>query len=58
MRASAHDHSIREFTITGTGMQIGEPLLNTTGILTGNVTFAPSLQATSDNPGFGGQERR
>ncbi|MDQ6884113.1 MAG: circadian clock protein KaiC [Candidatus Dormibacteraeota bacterium] len=35
MRGSAHDKTIRAFTIDGHGMQIGEPLRDVTGILTG-----------------------
>ncbi|HSO93529.1 MAG TPA: circadian clock protein KaiC [Candidatus Dormibacteraeota bacterium] len=35
MQGSSHDPSIRAFTITDKGMQIGEPLQDVTGILTG-----------------------
>jgi circadian clock protein KaiC len=35
MRGSAHDKSIREFTIDGHGMHIGEPLRQVSGILAG-----------------------
>ena len=35
MRGSGHDKSIRAFTINNKGMQIGEPLHEITGILTG-----------------------
>ena len=30
MRGSDHDKSVREFTITGRGMEIGEPLPDAT----------------------------
>jgi len=36
MRGSMHDKQIREFTIDGTGMHIGEPFRNVTGIIAGN----------------------
>jgi circadian clock protein KaiC len=35
MRGSAHDKNIREFFITGSGMQIGKPFRTVTGILAG-----------------------
>ncbi|MBB4639305.1 circadian clock protein KaiC [Longimicrobium terrae] len=38
MRGSAHDTSIREYTIDGNGMHLGEPFRNTSGILSGNIT--------------------
>lgn len=37
MRGSAHDRQIREFTIDGAGMHIGEPFRGIAGILAGNV---------------------
>ena len=36
MRGSEHDHDIREFTIDGSGMHIGAPFRDVTGILSGN----------------------
>jgi circadian clock protein KaiC len=36
MRGSHHDKDIREFTIDGRGMHIGNPYRNVTGILSGN----------------------
>ena len=36
MRGSAHDKQIREFLIDSTGMHIGNPFRNVTGILAGN----------------------
>lgn len=35
MRGSGHDKLIREFTIDGTGLNVGEAFTNVTGILTG-----------------------
>ena len=35
MRGSQHDKEIREFTIDGEGMHLGEPFRNVTGILSG-----------------------
>lgn len=40
MRGSAHDKEIREFTIDGSGMHIGESFRNVTGILSGHPTHA------------------
>ncbi len=37
MRGSMHDKEIREFTIDGTGMHIGRPFTNVTGIVSGEV---------------------
>jgi circadian clock protein KaiC len=39
MRGSMHDKDIREFTIDATGMHIGSPFRNVTGILTGHPTY-------------------
>ena len=36
MRGSEHDHDIREFTIDGSGMHIGAPFRDVSGILSGN----------------------
>lgn len=40
MRGSTHDHAIREYTIDGRGMHIGEPFHGVSGILAGNVSVA------------------
>ena len=40
MRGSRHDSDIREYTIDGKGMHIGEPFREVTGILSGSPTFA------------------
>jgi circadian clock protein KaiC len=40
MRGSAHDTRLREFTISDTGMHIGEPFRRVSGILSGVHTFA------------------
>lgn len=39
MRGSQHDSAIRQFTIDGTGMHIGEPFSNVLGILSGTPTW-------------------
>ncbi|MBR8826837.1 MAG: circadian clock protein KaiC [Gomphosphaeria aponina SAG 52.96 = DSM 107014] len=39
MRGSMHDKDIREFTIDNTGMHIGKPFRNVTGILAGNPIY-------------------
>ena len=39
MRGSPHDSNIRQYTIDGTGMHIGEPFRHVVGILSGNPTF-------------------
>jgi circadian clock protein KaiC len=38
MRGSAHDKNIREFTIDASGMHVGQPFRNVSGILAGNPT--------------------
>lgn len=38
MRGSMHDKEIREFSIDATGMHIGQPFRNISGILSGNFT--------------------
>lgn len=45
MRGSAHDKEIREFNIDETGMHVGKPFKNITGILTGNPQYqrAPEI---------------
>ena len=37
MRGSDHDREIREYTIDGSGLHVGEPFRNVAGILSGNV---------------------
>ncbi|MFQ3536992.1 MAG: circadian clock protein KaiC [Aggregatilineales bacterium] len=39
MRGSVHDRDIREFTIDSTGMHIGRPFRNVSGILAGQFTY-------------------
>ncbi len=39
MRGSLHDKDIREFTIDGTGMHIGKPFRNVSGILSGQFSY-------------------
>jgi len=41
MRGSQHDKDIREFIIDGSGMHIGKPYRNVTGILSGNPVQIP-----------------
>jgi circadian clock protein KaiC len=41
MRGSSHEKNIREFTIDGTGMHIGKPFRNISGILSGHFTHRP-----------------
>ncbi|MFC4589574.1 circadian clock protein KaiC [Sphaerisporangium corydalis] len=54
-RGSAHDHRIREFTIDGGGMRIGEPLNGVPHVSTGNADptalWPPSARATDRPPG-------
>jgi circadian clock protein KaiC len=38
MRGSAHDKEIREYNIDGSGMHLGKPFRNVTGIIAGNPT--------------------
>ena len=40
VRGSSHDHEIREYTIDGDGMHIGEAFRSIGGILTGRVVHA------------------
>jgi circadian clock protein KaiC len=42
MRGSAHEKTIREFMIDGTGMHIGDPFQDVSGILSGYPSCAPS----------------
>ncbi len=39
MRGSAHDHEIRRYDIDGTGMHVGEPFRDVSGILSGRPVF-------------------
>jgi circadian clock protein KaiC len=39
MRGSRHDSTLRQYTIDGTGMHIGEPFRDVVGILSGNPQF-------------------
>ena len=34
-RTGGHEHTIREFQITGSGLQVGAPLVNFEGVMTG-----------------------
>jgi circadian clock protein KaiC len=43
MRGSMHDRGIREFHIDGSGMHVGAPFRNVSGILTGRVVNVPEL---------------
>jgi circadian clock protein KaiC len=49
MRGSAHDHDIREFTIDGHGLHIGEPFRTVTGILSGDIVNLASLGDADDD---------
>jgi circadian clock protein KaiC len=44
MRGSSHDKQIREFSIDGSGMHIGNPFRNVSGILAGNPRHAPPAE--------------
>jgi circadian clock protein KaiC len=51
MRGSDHDRRIREFTIDGSGMRIGDPFVGVSGILSGHVVGPPEgLLDTRDAP--------
>jgi len=43
MRGSQHDHDIREYTIDGDGMHIGEPFRGVSGILAGMPAVGPMM---------------
>jgi len=45
-RGGAHERTIREFKMTGGSIQVGEPLMNFRGILTG----VPLLQQKGEQP--------
>ncbi len=44
MRGSAHEKNIREITIDGSGMHIGNPYRDVTGILSGNPACVPASE--------------
>ncbi|MFC1949476.1 circadian clock protein KaiC [Chloroflexota bacterium] len=44
MRGSMHDKDIREYTIDGTGMHIGKPFRNVTGIISGNPAYVAASE--------------
>jgi circadian clock protein KaiC len=48
MRGSAHDHDIREYTIEGRGMKVGNTFSDLTGILSGNLTLLPGGDGDGD----------
>lgn len=52
MRGSAHDTTIREFTIDPGGMRVGQPFRGTGGILSGNFTH----ERADEDPEDGGDE--
>jgi circadian clock protein KaiC len=54
MRGSAHDHDIREYTIEGNGMTLGNTFSDLTGILSGNVTLLPGGDGDGDAAAAGG----
>jgi len=43
-RTAAHEHSIREFRLTSEGMQVGEPLTDFEGVLTGVPAYRGKAQ--------------
>jgi len=45
MRGSIHEKEIREYTIGNTGMEVGKPFRNITGILTGNPQYHQTPEA-------------
>ncbi|MCA1684743.1 MAG: AAA family ATPase, partial [Planctomycetia bacterium] len=47
-RSGAHERTIREYTMGATGIQVGEPLRNLHGVLTGTPSFYPRH---ADSPG-------
>jgi circadian clock protein KaiC len=44
MRGSSHDNDLREYHIDGTGMHIGEPFRDVSGILSGVVRSVPTAE--------------
>jgi circadian clock protein KaiC len=55
MRGSVHDHDIREYTIEGRGMRLGDRFRDLTGVLSGNLTQMPSDGDDDDAPADGGE---
>ena len=53
MRGSRHDHDIREYTIDGGGMHIGEPLRGVSGILSGVHTMLDDHDGDRDDRSTG-----
>lgn len=51
-RGTAHDESIRQVTIGGEGMRIGEPITGTVGIVSGAASLT-TLPGTADPPASG-----
>jgi circadian clock protein KaiC len=49
MRGSAHEHDIREYVIDGTGMNLGQPFSEISGILSGNLVLLPGEADASDS---------
>lgn len=52
-RTTAHEASIREFRLTGSGIQIGEPLKDFEGVLTGLPNYRGSTPLMSAEPAAG-----
>ena len=48
MRGSAHDAALRQYTIDGEGMHIGEPFRHVVGILSGNLQFDDDAESDID----------
>lgn len=55
MRGSAHDKDIREFSIDGTGMHVGRPFRNVSGILTGRPVYHAPSEVERLNDLFSGE---
>ena len=53
MRGSPHDHDIREYTIEGMGMKLGDRFSDITGVLSGNLTFLPAAADDDSGPASG-----
>ncbi|MFP5219118.1 MAG: circadian clock protein KaiC [Actinomycetes bacterium] len=49
MRGSSHDHEIRQYTIDGSGMHIGQPFRSVGGILSGRVVNHGNLPSAFDD---------
>ncbi len=62
MRGSAHEKEIREYTVDGQGMHVGEPFRNVAGILSGQYIFigpeGKPQNATGDSIAVMASERR